>query len=110
MSTVRKSETSGERLRRMCKNIANDINNKKLGEASNIDEFMEHVYDIEWTTYQDKSYKSAAFMVAGGGPTIWVCLLDQTVKGYWGGDRVEEPIYGDMVEELDNYCEEMYGY
>ena len=44
MSTVRKSETSGERLRRMCKNIANDINNKKLGEAGNIDEFMEHVY------------------------------------------------------------------
>ena len=108
-SKNRKGETSEEMLRRMCKNIANDINNKKLGDAGNIDEFMEHVYDIEWTTYQDKSYKSAAFMVAGGGPTIWVCLLDQKVKGYWGSDRVEEPIYGDMVEELDNYCEEMYG-
>jgi hypothetical protein len=58
-----------------------------------------HVYDIEYTTGPGQELHGLrAIMVAGGGPTIWVCLLDQKVKGYWGCDRVEEPIYGDMVE------------
>ena len=67
------SETCEEQLRRMCKNIAENITDG--GQIGGVHDFMEGVYDIEWITHNDKSYKAARLLVAGGGPNIWVCLL-----------------------------------
>ena len=106
MSAVRKkSETSGEQLRRMCKDIADGITEGK--DASHWFDDGNDVYDIEWITYQDKSYKAARLLVAGGGPNIWVNLDTKYVEGYWGGDRVTVPFRDEL--DLDGYCEEMYG-
>ena len=69
---------------------------------------MENVYDIEWITHQDKSYKAARLLVAGGGPNIWVNLQDMTVDGYWGGDRVNEPFIDNIG--LDDYLAEIHSY
>ena len=80
----KKSETCDEQLRRMCKNIAEDITAGK----EDASKWMEDVYDIEWITHQDHSYKAARLLVAGGGPNIWVNLLGNTVDGYWGCDKV----------------------
>ena len=102
-----KSETCEGKHRRMCKNIAEDITNKKLGDTGNIDEFLEHVYDIEWITHQDKTYKAARLLVAGGGPNIWVNLQDMTVDGYWGGDKCSWGFVDNIG--LDEYLEEMHG-
>ena len=103
MSAIRKSETCEDQLRRMCKNIAEDIG-KPVNDRA--DSFMDHVYDIEWITYQDKSYKAARLLVAGGGPNIWVNLQTNTVDGYWGCDKVT---WG-FVDELglDDYLEELH--
>ncbi len=104
----KKSETCEEQLRRMCKNIAEEITEGKTREGKNIymQDFMEGVYDIEWITFNDHSYKSARLLVAGGGPNIWVNLQDMNVEGYWASDRVIEPFIDNLG--LDEYLEELH--
>ena len=112
----KKSETCEEQLRRMCKNIAEEITEGKTERLSDYDSkcevileagrFMEDVYDIEWITHQDHSYKAARLLVAGGGPNIWVNLQDMNVEGYWGSDRVTEPFIDEIG--LDDYLEELH--
>ena len=116
MSAIRKSETSGEQLRRMCKSIANgisepeEITDEETGEkrTETASDWMEGVYDIRYIVDREKRYFSAELLVAGGGPTIWVNLNTMEVEGYWGGDRVTHPFRDSL--DLDGYCEEMYGY
>ena len=98
----KKSETCEEQLRRMCKNIADDITDGK----EDAHEWMEDVYDIEWITHQDHSYKGARLLVAGGGPNIWVNLQTNTVEGYWGCDEVNHGFVDNIG--LDDYCEEIH--
>ena len=75
----KKSETCEEQLRRMCKSIAEDMTE---GDRLQANSYMEkNVYDIEWITHQDHSYKAARLLVAGGGPNIWVNLQTNTVDG-----------------------------
>ena len=107
MSAVKKkSETCQEQLRRMCKNIAEGITEgTEVGESA--DEFMRHVYDIEWITHNDHTYKAARLLVAGGGPNIWVNLQTNTVDGYWGCDEVNHGFVDNIG--LDDYLEEMHG-
>ena len=102
MSAQRKSETCNEQLERMVKNIAEDITEGK----EDVHEWMEDVYNIEWITNQDHSYKAARLLVAGGGPNIWVNLQTDTVDGYWGSDKRS---YG-FVDNigLDDYLQEMH--
>ena len=117
MSTVRKSETSGEQLRRMCKNIADAITNPVTSNDEQEDgsveqhggagEWMEGTYDIRYYVDSSKRYLGAEIMVAGGGPTIWVNTYTKEVEGYWGCDKVREPFIDNLG--LDDYCEEMYG-
>ena len=105
MSAVKKkSETCEQQLRRMCKNIAEDISN---GDGTSASEFMDSTYDIRYIVDREKRYIGAELMVAGGGPTIWVNLYTGYVEGYWGGDKVEQPFSDNLG--LDDYCEEMYG-
>ena len=103
-SRNRKGETCEQQLRRMCKNIAEDISD---GDRLQANSYMEkNVYDIEWITHQDHSYKAARLLVAGGGPNIWVNLQDKNVEGYWGSDRVIEPFIDEIG--LDDYLEELH--
>ena len=108
MSAQRKSETCNEQLRRMCRNIAEELTDGKTKEGDNIyiEDFMEGVYNIEWITHQDHSYKAARLLVAGGGPNIWVNLQTNTVDGYWGADKRS---YG-FVDNigLDDYLQELH--
>mgnify|MGYP003117671371 CR=1 FL=1 len=114
-SRNRKGETSEQQLRRMCKNIADDITNpvmrkdEETGEKrqETAHDWMEGVYDIRYIVDQEKRYLGAELMVAGGGPNIWVNLESMYVEGYWGGDKVQEPFRDNLG--LDNYCEELYG-
>jgi hypothetical protein len=107
----KKSETCEEQLRRMCKDIAENITAGGGPDitrgAKDASSFMEDVYDIEWITHQDHSYKAARLLVAGGGPNIWVNLVDGTVDGYWGFDKVKHGFIDNIG--LDDYLEEMHG-
>ena len=115
-SKNRKGETSGEQLRRMCKNIADGISSPEMitdeetGEKreQSASDWMEGTYDIRYYVDSSKRYLGAEIMCAGGGPTIWVNTYTKYVEGYWGGDKVLEPFADNLG--LDDYCEEMYGY
>ena len=101
----KKSETCEEQLRRMCKEIAQDISDPPSTQASP-DVYMEDVYDIEWITFKDGSYKAARLLVAGGGPSIWVNLQTNTVDGYWWNDTCKCPFVDNLG--LDEYLEEKH--
>ena len=114
--TAIKKETCEEQLRRMCKNIAEEISagpeqvNIHTGEDREevtASKWMEDVYDIRYLVDREKRYLGCELMVAGGGPTIWVNTWTKEVEGYWGGDRVTWA-YQDNIG-LDDYCQEMYG-
>ena len=101
----KKSETCEEQLRRMCKTIAEEISDEN-NTMKQLEAFMEGVYDIEWVTFQDGSYKAARLLVAGGGPSIWVNLQTKTVDGYWWGDTCKCPFVDYLG--LDEYLEELH--
>ena len=111
----KKSETCGEQLRRMCKNIAEgirepqEITDEETGEkrTETASDWMQDVYDIRYIVDREKRYMGAELMVAGGGPTVWVNLYTNEVEGYWGGDRVTMAFTDNLG--LNQYCEEMYG-
>jgi len=110
----KKPETCNEQLERMVKNIADDISNPKISkddgkeaiELQTAHEFMEDVYNIEWITHQDHSYKAARLLVAGGGPNIWVNLQTNTVDGYWGSDKRSWGFVDNIG--LDEYLQEIH--
>jgi len=102
MSSVKKSETCGEQLRRMCKSIAEEITAGKQDAY----EYLKDVYDMRYIVDREKRYFSAELLVAGGGPTIWVSLYTKEVEGFWGSDRVQEPFIDNIG--LDDYCEDLY--
>ena len=101
MSAIKKDDCKSK-LRRMCKNIADQITDGK----EDAHKWMEDVYEIEWITYGDKTYKSARLMVAGGGPSIWVNLQRNVVQGYWWGDYCEHH-FSDQIG-LDEYLQEIF--
>ena len=113
--TAIKKETCEEQLRRMCKNIAEEISagpeqvNIHTGEDREevtASKWMEDVYDIRYLVDREKRYLGCELMVAGGGPTIWVNTWTKEVEGYWGGDRVTWAFQDNIG--LDDYNGEMY--
>jgi hypothetical protein len=114
----KKSETCGEQLRRMCKNIADSITNpqeitakEEFGKlekrTETASDWMEGTYDIRYLVDRDKRFMGAEILVAGGGPTIWVDTFREQVTGWWGTDRVQWYFQDNLG--LNDYCEEMYG-
>ena len=103
--TVRTEETCKQQLRRMCKEIAEEISDEN-NTMKQLEAFMEGVYDIEWITFNDGSYKGARLLVAGGGPTIWVNVKNDEVEGYWAGDHCTEAFQDNIG--LRAYLEELH--
>ena len=106
MTAKRKEETCEDKLRRMCKNIADGITNPSVKDTWP-HRWMEDVYDIRYIVDREKKYMGCELLVAGGGPTIWVNTHTNEVEGYWAGDRVTWSFVDNLG--LDYYCEEMYG-
>ena len=102
----KKPETCNEQLERMVKSYANDITEPKTPTLDDAHEFMDHVYNIEWITHQDHSYKAARLLVAGNGPNIWVNLQTYTVDGYWASDKFSWSFRDNIG--LDEYLKEMH--
>jgi hypothetical protein len=105
MSAVKKkSETCEEQLRRMVRNVADEITEGKGGPGR----WLERCgYDIRYLISSDKNFLGSEILVAGGGPTIWVDTFREQVTGWWGTDRVQW-YYQDNLG-LNDYMEEMYG-
>ena len=116
-------ETTADELQDMVKNIALNITNgltdsepdefQRWHDEGQPDEFtpsgydyLDDVYDIEYIIDVNGNYRGAELMVAGGGPNIYVETRDNTVRGYWGGDKAQWH-YVDNIG-LDDACEELY--
>ena len=115
--------TTADRLQDMVKNIALNITNE-LGD-SEPDEFerwheegqpddftptgydyLDDVLDIMYIVGSDGTYYGAEIMVTFGGPNIYVETRDNTVRGYWGGDKAQWGFLDNIG--LDDACEELY--
>jgi len=101
----KKPETCNQQLERMVKNIALDITDEN-NTMKQLESFIDGVYNIEWITHQDHSYKAARLLVAGGGPNIWVNLQTNTVDGYWGSDKRSWGFVDNIG--LDEYLQEIH--
>jgi len=101
----KKPETCNEQLERMVKNIALDITDEN-NTMKQLESFIDGVYDIEWITHQDHSYKAARLLVAGNGPNIWVNLQTYTVDGYWASDKFSWSFQDNIG--LDEYLQDMH--
>ena len=99
----KKSETCNEQLEQNVKSYANDITEGEPGTAC---DYIDNVYDIEWITHQDHSYKAARLLVAGNGPNIWVNLQTYTVDGYWASDKFSWSFQDNIG--LDEYLQELH--
>ena len=100
--TALKKNNCKQQLRDQCKHIAETISTP----LEDVHEWMNDVYEIEWITYGDHSYKAARLLVAGGGPNIWVNLQTGTVDGYWWGDTCKVSFADNLG--LDEYMEELH--
>ena len=108
MIPIRKRDICEQQLRKMCKNIAEDITagNPDDKDSRTASAWMEDVYDIEWITFNDGSFKGARLLVAGGGPTIWVNVKTDEVEGYWAGDYYTQAFQDNL--DLRAYLEDLH--
>ena len=90
----------------MCRAIADGITDPDKEYWNDTHKWMEDVYDIEWITFRDGTFKGARLLVAGGGPTIWVNVRTDEVEGYWAGDHCTEPFQDNLG--LRAYLEELH--
>ena len=104
-SRNRKGETCEEQLKRMVRNVADEITEGKEEPSR----WLERCgYDIRYLVSSDKRFMGSEILVAGGGPTIWVDTFREQVTGWWGTDRVQWYYQDNMG--LNDYMEEIYGY
>ena len=123
MKLIEFERTTADDLQDIVKSIALDITNgltdsepdefQRWHDEGQPDEFtpsgydyLDDVYDIEYIIDVNGNYRGAELMVAGGGPNIYVETRDNTVRGYWGGDKAQWH-YVDNIG-LDDACEELY--
>jgi len=66
-------------------------------------DYVTDVLDIEWIANADKTYKACRLWVLLDGPYIRVNLESFDIEGFWGGKCAKSPIFGDFVDDLDEY-------
>lgn len=72
-------------------------------------EIYNHDFTINLTASGKLEYKSVSIMLAFGGPNIYLDTgKDYELIGLWGETREELYLDGDIVEEIDNYFEDVY--
>lgn len=110
-----------ERLEAICEGRAYKDDYQGIVIVDNIDDMPEDceeytiwdccldgVYDIEYRLNSDREYKSVAFMVACGGPNIWIDTGNCKVELYWWGDYAYWTFDREVANEIDSVYEEIY--
>jgi hypothetical protein len=91
-----------QQLQDMCENIAQDITDGMTYQEAELDheengcepgdpisafDWLQDALDIQYIVTGSGEYLGARILVAFGGPNIWLNTQEQSVKGYWWGDR-----------------------
>lgn len=78
-------------------------------EALSVYDYLADVLDVEYRIDSDrKTVRSVRFMVAFGGPTIYIDTATRAVELYWWADRASYPISRDAADQLDEYAQEIW--
>lgn len=71
-------------------------------------DYFDDCLDIEYVIGSDKRYRAVVVMIAWGGPNIYINTKTGYVELYWWGESAKCPLGNDLIEEIDNYFEELY--
>lgn len=78
-----------------------------IGEATLYD-YMQDVLDIEYRVGSDRQIRSASFLVAFGGPNIYIDTQDHKVKLFWWNEEGEAEFDRDVADELEEMAQELF--
>jgi len=81
------------------------LDQKHISQAT-MHDYFEHVYDVEYRIGRTGALLGVRFLVAGGGPTIYV--TDKGVEGIWGGGRYSYLLTYKTMGAINQYGEELY--
>ena len=123
MKLIEFERTTADDLQDRCKHIAESITNEltdcepdefnrwhEEGQPEDFTpggyDYLDDILDINYVVTSKGEYLGAEILVGFGGPNIFIHTRDNTVRGYWGGDKAQWH-YVDNIG-LDDACEELY--
>lgn len=71
-------------------------------------DWSEDALDHQYLIDSDGSYNSVKFLVAFGGPNIYVDTESKSVELYWWGDRATWYLSDEAIDALDELGSELY--
>jgi len=81
----------------------------EIGDILSAFDYMDGYYNVEYYVNSDRStVNGARFMVAGGGPNIFIDTKYKTVEGYWWSDKYIARYYDDPMG-LEDLAQELWG-
>ena len=86
-----------------------DYEGYEEGDMLSAFDYLGDVYNVEYYVNSDReTVNGARFMVACGGPNIYIDTKLKTVEGYWWGDKYIANYYDDPMG-LDDVAQELWG-
>ena len=97
------------RLKRLKKELTKAYKKGNLDDYLSKLEIYNHDFTASLTAGGKLEYKSVCIMLAFGGPNIYLDTgANCELIGLWGGQREELYLDGDIVEDIDNYFENLF--
>lgn len=96
-------------LRETCKFFAEEVENA-YNNGELYDYLADNVYNVELRVDPDRRLRSVEYMLAGGGPNIYLDTKERAILGYWGGDTARYMLDRDVCDAIESDAAEMYGY
>ena len=76
-------------------------------QASLYDYFTDGIYGEHYVVDSENNVEGAIFMVACGGPNIWIDSWEEVVRLSWWFDKASYPLSTSVVAELNKFAEEL---
>ena len=103
------SDELRRQLERIRKELTKAYKKGKLLDYLDDLEIYNHDFTINLNAGGKLEYKSISIMLAFGGPNIYLDTgANYELIGLWGGTREELYLEGDIVEDIDNYFENLF--
>ena len=71
-------------------------------------EWLDDVYDVEYTIGSDKEYRGVRIMIACGGPDIYINTKSGDVELYWWSESARYPMSKKVIDYIDSIYEELF--
>lgn len=91
---------------------ANEINGKLNSDDYDIYEWIDNdtLGDIDFSVNSNGELLGAEVLIGYGGPNVYLDTQTATLKGRWGGMKVDAPVSYDFCDRIMDYCEEELQY